>query len=96
MSLYLHPYRSSSNKNRMGSVPTNVLITDYMMGRYGSVAGFWHGSHDGANTLFTDGSARWVIDSRLYETLDAVKDNNSGGISWDAVVDCWEFLDEAS
>ncbi|MCD4823653.1 MAG: type II secretion system GspH family protein [Phycisphaerae bacterium] len=95
-SLYLHPYRASLGyKNQLGSMPTNVLITDKMIGRYGRVSGFWHNSHDGANTLFTNGSARWVIDSRLYEHLDAIKDNTGYSVAWDAIVDCWDFLDEA-
>ncbi|MCD4823686.1 MAG: type II secretion system GspH family protein [Phycisphaerae bacterium] len=95
-SLFLHPYKASSGyRNHLGSMPTNILMTDHMLGRYGKVYGFWHSSHDGANTLFTNGSARWVIDSRLYEHLDATKDG-SGTIAWATLNDCWDFLDEAS
>ena len=97
-SLYLHPYRRTEldgiYRLHQSAMPTSVLITDKTIGRYGRVAGFWHG-HAGANTLFTSGSARWVADSRLYEHLDAIKDNDSFTIAWNSLVDCWDFLDEA-
>lgn len=69
-------------------------MSDYMCGRNGYVSGFYHGE-EGLNTLFKDGSARWVVDDRIYAHLYSVKDNNSFGTTWNAIEVCWEYLGEA-
>lgn len=79
---------------RAGQIPGTVLMTDYMLGRYGVVRGFWHGT-DGANTLFVDGSGRWIEDPWFYEHLYAIKDNDDYTTSSGAVTDCLERMAEA-
>jgi prepilin-type processing-associated H-X9-DG protein len=92
---YLNPYRyNNGDILRLGNLPTNVLMTDYMYARYGYVDGFNHGSN-GLNVLFVDSSVRWVIDHRIYGLLDGVKNNDDWATSYNAITDCWNYIEEA-
>jgi type II secretory pathway pseudopilin PulG len=69
---------------------TTVLMSDYFLGREGTVSGFYHGE-EGINAMFTDGSARWLDDRDIYDYIYGTRDDLSG---WNNVTYCWwEYLD---
>lgn len=72
---------------------TTVLMANQIYGRYGWIMGFRHG-YSGANALYIDGSAHWVEDPRLYETVEEGCETTGGPELHDQIAELWGYLEE--
>jgi prepilin-type N-terminal cleavage/methylation domain-containing protein/prepilin-type processing-associated H-X9-DG protein len=91
---YYYDTGNVSKRITLRNLWTTVLLTDYVLGRFGRVTGFYHGK-EGMNAAFVDGSVQWVADRRLYSRILADMEDGDGDYGLNGTFDCWTYLEEA-